>query len=61
LALLRELAHPVTVFMEACGSAHYWARQLLALGHEAELIPPQFVKPLRVGNKTDRNDADAIY
>jgi transposase len=49
------------VVMEACGSAHHWGRQLLALGYRVRLIPPQFVKPFVVGNKTDANDADAIY
>ena len=60
-ALFRDLGRPVKVVMEACSSGHYWGRQLLALGHEVALIPPQFVTPLRVGNKTDGNDADAIY
>jgi transposase len=49
------------VVMEACGGAHHWARQLLALGYRVRLIPPQFVKAFVVGNKTDANDADAIY
>ena len=48
------------VGMEACASAHYWARELKALGHEAELIPPQHVKPYVRGNKNDYNDALAI-
>jgi len=60
-ALFLDLGRPVKVVMEACSSGHYWGRQLLALGHEVALIPPQFVKPLRIGNKTDGNDADAIY
>lgn len=46
--------------MEACASAHYWARQLQALGHEVHLIPPQHVKPYVQGNKNDYNDARAI-
>lgn len=49
-----------TVAMEACAGAHYWGRQIRSLGHEVRLIPPQFVKPYRKGNKTDRNDAEAI-
>lgn len=49
-----------TVAMEACAGAHYWGRQIAALGHEVRLIPPQHVKPYRKGNKTDRNDAEAI-
>ncbi|SDK96700.1 hypothetical protein SAMN05216189_106034, partial [Pseudomonas delhiensis] len=40
----RQLA-PCLVAMEACGSAHYWARELRQLGHEVRLIAPQFVKP----------------
>lgn len=46
--------------MEACASAHYWARTLMALGHEVKLIAPQFVKPYVKGNKNDANDAEAI-
>jgi transposase len=46
--------------MEASGGAHYWARQLTALGHEVRLMSPALVMPYRKGNKTDRNDADAI-
>ena len=48
------------VAMEACASAHYWGRQIRALGHRVKLIPPQYVKPFVKGNKTDRNDAQAI-
>jgi len=48
------------VGMEACASAHYWARELGALGHEVKLIPPQYVKPYVRGNKNDYNDALAI-
>ena len=43
--------------MEACGSAHYWARELIKLGHEVRLIPPQYVKPYVKGNKHDAADA----
>ena len=46
--------------MEACGSAHYWARKLSGLGHTARLMAPQFVKPYVKTNKSDRNDAEAI-
>ncbi len=46
--------------MEACGSAHYWARKLTALGHEVKLMAPQLVKPYVKSNKNDRNDAEAI-
>jgi len=48
------------VGMEACASAHYWARQLGALGHEVKLIPTQHVKAYVRGNKNDYNDALAI-
>ncbi len=46
--------------MEGCASAHYWARQLEALGHEVRLIPAQYVKAYVRGNKNDYNDALAI-
>jgi len=46
--------------MEACGGANYWARELVALGHEVKLIAPQYVKPYVKGNKNDYNDAEAI-
>jgi transposase len=46
--------------LEACGGAHYWARELNKLGHDAHLISPQFVKPYVKGNKNDANDAEAI-
>lgn len=48
------------VAMEACASAHYWARELQSLGHQVKLIPPQHVKPFVRGNKNDYNDALAI-
>jgi len=48
------------VGMEACASAHYWARELKTLGHQVKLIPPQYVKPFVRGNKNDYNDALAI-
>lgn len=51
---------PCLVGMEACASAHYWARTLMAMGHEVKLIAPQFVKPYVKGNKNDANDAEAI-
>lgn len=46
--------------MEACGSAHHWARKLMALGHTVRLIAPQFVKPYVKTNKHDAADAEAI-
>lgn len=48
------------VMMEACGSAHHWARQLRTLGHEPRLLPAQHVAKCRIGNKTDRIDTEAI-
>jgi transposase len=51
---------PCLVGMEACSSAHYWAKVLSDLGHEVRLIAPQFVTPYVKSNKSDRNDAEAI-
>jgi transposase len=51
---------PCLVGLEACASAHYWARELQALGHEVQLIPPQYVKPFVKTNKNDASDAQAI-
>jgi transposase len=51
---------PCLIGMEACGSAHYWARKLSELGHTVRLMAPQFVKPYVKTNKSDRNDAEAI-
>ena len=46
--------------MEACGSAHYWARKLQAFGHTVQLIAPQYVKPFVKRNKNDVADAEAV-
>jgi transposase len=46
--------------MEACGSAHYWARQLAAMGHTVRVMAPQYVKPYVKRNKNDAADAEAI-
>ncbi len=46
--------------MEACGSAHHWARKLQAMGHTVKLMAPQFVKPYVKSNKNDAADAEAI-
>jgi transposase len=52
---------PCLIGMEACGSAHYWARQVGALGHEVRLLPPAHVKPyVKRGRKNDAADAAAI-
>ena len=48
------------VGMEACSSAHHWARKLQALGHTVRLMAPQFVKPYVKSNKNDAADAEAI-
>ena len=47
--------------MEACGSAHHWARQLAKLGHDVRLIAAQFVRPFVKSNKNDAADAAAIW
>lgn len=49
-----------TVVMEACGSAHYWAREIQKLGHRVVLLPPHHVRPYIRRNKTDRTDAKGI-
>lgn len=46
--------------MEACGSAHYWARKFQSMGHTVKLMSPQFVKPYVKSNKNDMNDAEGI-
>lgn len=46
--------------MEACSSAHHWARKLQALGHTIRLMSPQFVKPYVESNENDAADAEAI-
>jgi transposase len=56
---MTEQPNCVVVF-EACGSAHYWAREMNGLGHEAKIIPAQYVKPFVKRHKNDRNDAEAI-
>lgn len=48
------------VGIEACAGSHYWARELLKLGHDARLMAAQFVTPYRAGGKNDANDAQAI-
>ena len=51
---------PCLIGMEACGSAHHWARQLTALGHTVKLMAPQFVKPYVKSHKNEAADAEAI-
>ena len=48
------------VGLEACATAHYWARKLGALGHEVRLMPAQYVKAYIKRNKHDAADAEAI-
>jgi transposase len=51
---------PCLVGMEACATAHHWARELTALGHEVKLMPPAYVKAYVKRNKNDAADAEAI-
>src|SRR3989454_3591249 len=51
---------PCLVGLEACATAHYWARELRALGHEVRLMPAQYVKAYIKRNKYDAADAEAI-
>jgi transposase len=46
--------------MEACGTSHHWARELIKLGHEVRLMPPAYVKPYVKRGKTDAADAEAV-
>jgi len=59
LAFFAKLA-PCLVGMEACGSAHYWAREIAKLGHTVKLMPPKYVKAYVKRGKTDAGDAAAI-
>jgi len=51
---------PCLVGIEACGTSHHWARELIRLGHEVRLMPPAYVKPYVKRGKTDAADAEAI-
>ncbi len=51
---------PCNVVMEACGSAHHWARRIAAAGHDVRLLPAHYVKAYVKRNKTDRADAAAL-
>lgn len=51
---------PATIVLEACGSAHSWARQLQPFGHVVRLLPPHDVRPYVRRNKTDRTDAKGL-
>ncbi len=52
---------PCLIAMEACGGAHHWARELMALGHSVRLLHAKMVRPFVAGNKTDASDARAIW
>lgn len=49
------------VAMEACGTAHHWARMISCLGHQVKLLPAQHVKAFLLRDKTDAMDAQAIW
>lgn len=51
---------PCLIGMEACGTSHYWARELTKMGHNVRLIPPMYVKPYVKRGKSDAADAEAI-
>ena len=51
---------PFMVVMEACGSAHDRAREIVKLGHDVKLIAPQYVRPFVKRQKNDTTDAEAI-
>ena len=51
---------PCLIGMEACGTSHYWARELTKLGHEVRMMPPAYVKPYVKRGKNDAVDAEAI-
>jgi len=55
-----EALPPCLIGLEACGTAHHWARQLAALGHTVRLMPPAYVKPYVKRQKNDMADAEAI-
>jgi transposase len=52
---------PARVALEACGSAHWWARKIKALGHDVVLLHAKFIRPFVQTNKTDAADARAIW
>lgn len=60
--LLKTMSNlpPCLVGMEACGSSHYWAREIQQLGHQVKLMAPQYVKAYVKTNKNDAADAEAI-
>ena len=57
---LTQLTEPTEIIVQTCGTAHYWGRVIQRIGHKATLLHARHVPPFRRGNKTDRNDCDAI-
>ena len=55
-----EKLSPCLVGMEACGTSHYWTREIAAFGHTVKMMPPIYVKPYVKRSKTDAADAEAI-
>ena len=51
---------PCLIGIEACATAHHWARELAELGHDVRLMPPSYVKPYVKRQKNDTADAEAI-
>ncbi len=62
-ALLKIISQypKATICMEACGSSHYWGRRFQKEGYNVKLLPAQMVAKYRAGNKSDKNDALAIF
>jgi transposase len=59
-ALAMQQLEPTIIAMEACATAHYWGRRLIALGHEVRLVPPQHAKAFRRVHKSDAHDTLSI-
>src|ERR1700683_5582171 len=59
LAFFQQLP-PCLIGIEACASSHHWSRELQALGHTVQLMPPAYVKPYVKRHKNDAISAEAI-
>ncbi len=59
LPFLAQL-RPCLIGLEACGGAHYFAREMARRGHEVKMMSPRFVRPYVKSNKNDARDAEAI-